>query len=105
MKDFTSKLSALDPKELLELLKSSDYQDVVDRGQMKSGHEVISNRILHKLLDRQELYDIWLDNMDDKKEGKVVCYNSVKVRKWARSRGVVDRARKKKKIIFILKIT
>ncbi|XP_064643787.1 lymphocyte-specific helicase-like [Lineus longissimus] len=67
MKDYSEKLSALDPKELLELLKSSDYQSVVD-GQSKSGHDVISNRILNKLLDRQELYDIWLDNMDDKKE-------------------------------------
>ena len=65
-----SNLQALHPKELLKLLSAEDHDDVVHGRDRRASHghrrdaHIISNRDLSILLNRQDLYDVWLEKMD-----------------------------------------
>lgn len=65
MKSFNESLNPLSPQELLALLKTQDHDEVV---QGREGH-VINKRDLDQLLDRSDLYDVWL-NKQEAEQGK-----------------------------------
>ena len=74
--NFTTRQKPLDPHELLDLLRSGPAHSYFDSHRQS----VITNRVLNQLLDRQDLYDLWLSNMDGvekgEKEGKMKKINN-----------------------------